>query len=320
VHASTATRIALVLLLGMLASVCPSAPAAAARRSGYVTILFGRTQFTTVGGDCQPVSGAIDLNDVATDLATRHLTAVGTIVVDRTNESGFACWGRYALQPDWKWIEERYGEGWRFVSAGRTYADMTTLSPGARRRESCGSLPAFEAHGIKGANGLFAYPNNHFTPALQTNPVSRCFAYGRRYDTIEHPNVRPDMGAPWFANTYSVNGGTCNDPALPCFTVTGTPENTPAYRYASPESLIAAMHTRPRMWFIAQFYRFVMGTRTGTGLSWDCTSADWRQHYTSRQEVYCYDDFLAIMDGLQDAVATGVTVTDPATVARAWKP
>ena len=63
-----------------------------------------------------------------------------------------------------------------------------------------------------------------------------------------------------------------------------------------------------------------MGTRTGTALSWDCTSADWRQHYTSRQEVYCYNDFLAIMDGLRDAVTTGVTVTDPATVARAWKP
>ena len=50
------------------------------------------------------------------------------------------------------------------------------------------------------------------------------------------------------------------------------------------------------------------------------TRSGWRQHYTSRQEVYCYDDFLTIMDGLQDAVTTGVTVTDPATVARAWKP
>ena len=42
--------------------------------------------------------------------------------------------------------------------------------------------------------------------------------------------------------------------------------------------------------------------------------------HASRQEVYRYDDFLAIRDGLQDAAATGVTVTDPATVARAWKP
>ncbi len=71
-----------------------------------MTILFGRTQFTTVGGDCQPVSGAVDLDQVSADLATRHLTAVGTVVVDRTNESGFACWGRYALQPDWDWIED----------------------------------------------------------------------------------------------------------------------------------------------------------------------------------------------------------------------
>jgi hypothetical protein len=304
----------------MLASIGPSAPAAAARRSGYVTILFGRTQFTTVGGDCRPVSGAVDLDQVAADLAARDLTAVGTVVVDRTNESGFGCWGRYALQPDWTWIERRYDEGWRFVSAGSTYTDMTTLSAGARRRESCGSLAAFDAHGIQGADGLFAYPNNHYTDALQANPVSRCFAYGRRYDTIEHPNARGDMHQPWFARTYSVNGGMCNDPELPCYTVTGTPEDTPIYRYASPGALITAMHTQPRTWFIAQFYRFVMGSRTGTALSWDCTGADWRQHYTSRQEVYCYDDFIAIMDGLQQATAAGVTVTDPATVARAWRP
>jgi hypothetical protein len=319
-HASTASRIAVVVLLGMLATIEPGAPAIAARRSGYVTILFGRTQFTTVDGDCRPASGAVDLDQVAADLLTRHLTAVGTVVVDRTKESGFACWGRYALQPDWTWIEDRYGQGWRFVSAGRTYTDMTTLPPRARRRESCGSLASFKAHGIHGADGLFAYPNNHYSDALQKNPVSRCFAYGRRYDTIVHPNMRSEMHAPWFARTYSVNGGTCNDPALPCYTVTGTPEDTPVSRYASPEALIAAMHTQPRTWFIAQFYRFVMGSRTGAALSWDCTSADWRQHYTSRQEIYCYGDFLTIMDGLQDAVTHRVTVSDPATVARAWKP
>ena len=225
----------------------------------------------------------------------RGLTAVGTIVVDRTNETGFSCWGRYALEPDRRWIQARDADGWGFVSAGRDYVDMTTLSPAASRRESCGSLEAFAAHGIEGADGLFAYPNNRYTVPLQIKPVSKCFMYGRRYDTIDHPNVRADMVAPWFAKTYSVNGGTCNDPALPCYTVSGTPEDTPAYRYAT-------------------------GSRVGTALSWDCTSSDWRQHYTSRQEVYCYDDFLTIMDGLRDATTTGVTVTDPSTVARAWKP
>ena len=194
-HASTATRMALVALLGMLASIAPTASAVAARRSGYVTILFGRTQFTTVGGDCRPVSGAVDLDRVAADLASRHLRPVGTIVVDRTNESGFGCWGRYALQPDWDWIERRYGQGWRFVSAGSTYTDMTTLSP-ARRRESCGSLAAFDAHGIQGADGLFAYPNNHYTEALQADPVSRCFAYGRRYDTIGTRTSAPTCTRP----------------------------------------------------------------------------------------------------------------------------
>lgn len=318
--ASTAVRFAMVALAGMLMSTTPGAPAGAAHRSGYVTIVFGRTQFTTVGGNCEPLPGAVDLDQVTSDLASRGLTAVGTIVVDRTNETGFSCWGRYALEPDWQWIRARYAQGWRFVSGGRDYLDMTTLSPAAGRQESCGSLEAFSAHGIEGADGLFAYPNNRYTVALQEKPVSKCFMFGRRYDTIDHPNIRGEMQAPWFARTYSVNGGTCNDPALACYTVTGTPENTPAYRYASPDALTAALHTQPRTWFIAQFYRFVTGSRVGSGLSWDCTSSDWRQHYTSRQEVYCYVDFLTIMDGLRDATTTGVTVTDPATVADTWKP
>jgi hypothetical protein len=314
--ASIARRCALVVSIAALSFVPPTPSASAAHRSGYVTILLGRTQFTTVGKNCEPLASTVDLDRVAADLSARGLNAVGTVVVDRTNESGFACWGGFALQPDWRWIERRYANGWRFVSAGMTYTDMTTLSPAARRAESCGSLDAFAAHGIARADGLFAYPNNHFTDAMQAKPVSRCFSYGRRYDTIEHANVRDEMHAPWFARTYSVNGGTCNDPTLTCYTSTGP--NTPVYRYASPEALAAAVHTVPRTWFMAQFYRFVTGSRSGPGLTWDCSSPDWRQHYTSRQEVYCYEDFLAIMDALRDATATGVTVTDPATVAAAW--
>jgi hypothetical protein len=320
VKATTAARLAIVAVSSMLVFVTPVAPAVAAHRSGYVTILFGRTQFTTVGGDCEPLPGAVDLDGVASDLSARGLTAVGTVVVNRTNETGFSCWGRYALEPDWRWIQARHADGWGFVSAGLSYTDMTTLSPAAGRQESCGSLDAFAAHGIEGADGLFAYPGNRFTVSIQEKPVSKCFMYGRRYDTIDHPNVRANMQAPWFAATYSVNGGMCNDPTLPCYTVTGTPEDTPTYRYASPDALSAAMHTQPRTWFIAQYYRFVTGSRLGTALSWDCTSPDWRQHYTSRQEVYCYEDFLTTMDGLQEATTTGVKVTDPATVARAWKP
>jgi hypothetical protein len=318
--ASKARRLALVASIAALSIVPPTPSARAAHRSGYVTIVFGRTQFTTVGNDCRPLASTVDLDRVAADLAARGLKAVGTVVVNRTNETGFACWGGFAMQPDWRWISQQYAKGWRFVSAGLTYTDMTTLSPPARRAESCGSLDAFAAHDIAGADGLFAYPNNRYTEALQAKPVSKCFRYGRRYDTIEHPNVRNAMHAPWFAKTYSVNGGTCNDPALACYTVIGSPDHTPAYRYASPEALAAAVHTLPRTWFMAQFYRFVTGSRSGPGLTWDCTSTDWRQHYTSRQEVYCYEDFLAIMDALRDATTTGVTVTDPATVAAAWRP
>jgi hypothetical protein len=311
--ARRSTLVGAALLLSLV--VLP--PASAAPPAGYVTILFGRTQFTTVGSDCQPLANTVDLDQVASDLASRRLSAVGAVVVDRTSESGFSCWGGFALQPDWRWIRHRYRHGWRFVSAGLGYRDMTMLSPREARKESCGSLPAFTAHGIAGASGLFAYPGNHYTPELQTEPVARCFAFGRRYDTIDHPNIRKAAGPPWFAKTYSVNGGLCNDPTAFCSTATGT-VTTPTTRYASPEALSTAVEAAPGTWFIPQFYRFVTGTYANRSVAWDCSSTDWRQHYSSKSELYCYGDFLSVMDAIETATTTGVVVADPASVAEAW--
>jgi hypothetical protein len=71
------------------------------------------------------------------------------------------------------------------------------------------------------------------------------------------------------------------------------------------------------MWNVAQFYQFVEGARQVTGdpyNAWDCTSPDWRQHWTARAELYCFVDFLGAVDQIEGQVV----VTDPATVAEAW--
>jgi hypothetical protein len=278
----------------------------------FLTISFGRTQWVQTDGSCTPMIGAVPLDQVAGAIAQRGFSGVGNVIVNRTAETGFTCIGNYYLSPGWDQLATlRDSDGWSFVSASTSYRDMTKLSQSEQTAESCGSLDAFAAHGHPNAWGLFAYPDNHFTTTIQTKVVSTCFAYGRRYGRA--PNERSTMASPWFAQADSVNGGSCNKSGLACYAVNGAPR-----RYRSPTDLATRVAgIQPDEWINVQFYRFVTGARGnpgGTGFRWDCTATDWRLHWTSKTELYCYNDFLAVLD----AVGTGVTVTDPATVAQAW--
>jgi hypothetical protein len=249
---------------------------------------------------------------VAADMAARGLTGVGTVILDRTNEAGFTCVGSYYLSPGWDsltWLRDTYG--WSFISHSKSYQDMTTLSREQQRAESCGTLPAFEDHGFLRAWGMFAYPGDRFTTRIQRHIVSKCFAFGRRY--LSDVNSRSTMSDPWFANADSANGGSCDRSDLRCHTVSGA-----VYRYRSPRDLITRVHVDPGNWYQLQFYRFVTGKKGRPGGTspwrWDCTSSGWRSHWTSRAELYCYRDFLRIIN----SVPSTVTVTDPARVATAW--
>jgi hypothetical protein len=185
---------------------------------------------------------------------------------------------------------------------------MTTMSSSQQLTESCGSLPALEAHGHPRGWGLFGYGNDKYTAAIQSNVVSTCFSYARTYVTATGPtmNVRSQVVAPWFQVTESVDGGPCNDPSLSCY--------SGGKRYDSPALLGSRMQPGADQWSLVQAYRFVTGARQGSGSSWDCGGTDWRQHWTSRVELYCWGDYLAALD----MIGSGTTVTDPATVAVAW--
>ncbi len=274
----------------------------------YLTLMFGRTQWQQLE-QCNPIPGTVPLDRVADDLTARGLTAVGPVVIDRTNETTRVCDNQIFEHASWADLAMlRDVHGWSFISNGTTHDDITLMTPAQQLQESCGSLPPLEAHGHDRAWGLFAYGNNRYTQALQTNLVSTCFSYGRRYfNTI---NDRSTMSAPWFTNTRSYNGGKCNNAALACFTMT-----VPTNRfYESPTVLASLMAPGPEQWSIVQLYRFVEGSKL-TGVDrWDCTSSDWRNHYTSRPELYCYNDYLSAID----TIPTNVSVTDPATVAENW--
>ena len=303
-------RIASVcLLLGVLVTA-PGGAGAATAGPGYLTISFGRTQWVSTA-KCIPIANAVPLDQVAADMASRGMTGTGNVIVDRTRETGFLCVGYYMDEPGWDrlaMLRDTYG--WSFVSASKSYADITPLSASQQQGESCGTLAAFEAHGHTRAWGLFAYARNKYTTTIQSQVVSKCFAYGRRYAQVV--NRKSTMAAPWFAGTNDVTGGRCNDVTLACSSL-GDVTRT----YRSPVDLATLVNVAPDTWRNLQFYRLVTGTRgttAGKGQRWDCSSADWHAHWTSRPELYCYNDFLGVLDAVPDAVV----VTDPATVATAW--
>jgi hypothetical protein len=41
-------------------------------------------------------------------------------------------------------------------------------------------LGAFATYSIVGAQGVFAYPNDTSTAAIKSDPVARCFDFGRK--------------------------------------------------------------------------------------------------------------------------------------------
>ena len=280
---------------------------------GFLTLHFGRTQWEQRNAACDAaLDDSKTLLDVAEELKIRGLPGVGHVVVDRTSDTPTrTCEHRFAY-PTWDDLALlRDSYDWSFVSAGQTYANMTTLTPEQQREESCGSLPALTDHGHTRASGLFAYPNNKFTAAIQADVVSTCFAYGRKYGTGD--NARAEMTAPHLQSMVSVNGGACNDLTQPC----SDPATHGGRRYELPSRLAARMNPQADHWSAVQFYRFVVGSRddpADPSFAWDCTSPDPNQHWTSKAEIYCWEDFRL---GL-DAIPPNVTVTDPLHVAEAW--
>jgi hypothetical protein len=310
-------RITCACAIGVVAAL--SAPATGGEASSstppYLTLLFSRTQVASAAS-CTPLPGAVRLDTgVAPELQRRGLTGTGSIVLDFTAASALTCYDdrradgtvvrrNAILGGSWQTaatLRDRYG--WSFVSHSRSYPDLTTLSPSQQWAESCGTLQTFRSHGHDRADGLFAYPNNRLTTAIQSQVVSTCFAFGRRYGDV---NVRSSMAAPWFAESHAVNGGACNDASLPCFRL-ATP-----FRYSSPVALgneLAGL--APDHWLILQGYRFLRGSLAGR---YDCTGSGWRSHWTTSTEEYCFSDYLRVLDRINPATR----VVDPKAVAIAW--
>jgi hypothetical protein len=251
-------------------------------------------------------AGAITLEQIAANLSAKGWIGTGSVVTSRILETSMKCTSA-ALYPSWATLESMHtAYGWEATSHTATYPDMTKLSRSQQYAESCGTLPTFTDHGFGNAWGMFSYPVNHRTTDVQTNVVSTCFAYARRYALTR--NTIGSMAAPWWAKVRTVNGGACNLSGSSCYSI-----STP-YRYADPSSIAPLLAVLPGQWAVVQFHKLVSGSRSSGTAQWDCTSTDWRLHWTNRTEVYCWNDYQTVLN----AIPAGAVVTDPATVARSW--
>ena len=95
------------------------------------------------------------------------------------------------------------------------------------------------------------------------------------------------MPSPYLVKVFSINGGYCNDTTLSCHSVSAP------YQYTLPSVLETLVQSAG--WDIIQGYKFVTGSYSSSAVSWDCTGADPASHWTTRSEVYCYNDWQSVI-------------------------
>lgn len=280
---------------------------------GYITIMWGRTDWKAVkGSGCSTeLPGARTLEQNAQDLSARGLYGVGGVVINRVGDGERPCFKNFTYQPSWDDLANlRDTYGWKFVSQGMNYVDMTQLSAQEMFDESAATLPVFESHGHFDAWGAFNYPNNKQNSTTQAL-VSDYFAFGRKYSN--NPNTKAAATAyPNIMNTLSINGGRCNNPALACYnmSVVNNRRTTPV------DTIANLLNPGSDEWSVVQYYRLVEGSygTMGQTVAWDCTSASWQDRWTSQPELTCRNNFLEAIDGR----SIKAQITHPAEMAQLW--
>ncbi len=310
-------RKTLLLLASIGVSLLPMQAGAAG--PSYVTIQFGRAiegSYTNPG--CVPVPGILRLDTAVADLKADGLTSIATVNVDRASTATEDCTNGdiYANWTDLRALQT--SDDFDVVSEGLDHNDITgdtpppATGPGSQVDESCGSLSDFTGEGFNNAWGEFAYPDDMHTPTIQADVISTCYAYGRVYSYTPIINKKSSMKSPWFEEADNVLGGECNVKSQACYSLT----TTAGRHYTSPAGWASILKNETaNEWDDLQFYQLVTGKSSQSkSFSWDCTSPNWRLHWTSHTEMYCLNDFETIIA----AIKPGVIDATPAAVAAAW--
>ena len=313
-----------LVIIALVVAAVPARLVAGADEPAYLTIVNGRG-FWDVASNCVPHGDdlTVDLGEVAAELDRRGMAGYVTVVGEWTRGSRH-CPSRGEIYASWSDLARlRDVYGWTVGSNGDTLNPMTdegsTLAE--QWQTSCGAYRKLRAHGHHDGWALFSYPlgggPEDISDEVQDAVVKQCFGFGRVYtdDLPYRRNQRAVEGDPaqnphWWQYTHNLHGGRCNDLSQPCSAVVKEDRF-----YDDPADLAAHVQPQPGEWSVLQYHAFVAGRRSApNGVTWDCTDADWRRHWTSWGGIYCWDDFVEVLD----AIPASVTVTDPATVATAW--
>ena len=297
---------------------------AAGPGAAYVSLLFSRSEVTAMDGvPCTVDNTNIVRTDavIAPYLAHLGIRATGSLETAATQKTGYWC-AHYGESAALSWTEARLLSrlyGWSFVSHSATYpktpAAWASMDPAQLYAETCGSANAIAAHGLKGSSGMFVWPgSNVVTVALPL--VEQCFDVSRVYRGIGVNKQTDVVAPPYKVSTLGLWGGKCNDPGLPCSTMSS------AVPYMLPSTVIGRLDAlQPADWFSLQAFVLVTGKNPAytTNLDrWDCTSANPADHWTNDAERYCYNDFQTIMAAIHEKITSGKVISsDPATIATA---
>ncbi len=294
--------------------VLPQTAQAETGAGPYLTLLFSRSAVTASSNCVANDTGVARLDTVvAPALSSLGLQPTGSIETGVTKQDSLWC-GHYKETQFTSWsvaqqLASQYG--WSFISHTATYpyneSKWSALSPEGIYDETCGSAQQITAHGLPGANGSMAWPNGYVYDAA-TSYVQACFDFSRTFGDGVADQATATV-PPYDQPARGLQGGACNDASAACYSYTFP--HAPL-RYRSPTSisqLIASAQST--QWITLQTYLLVTGSRAGL---WDCTSPDWRQHWTYDTERYCWNDYVSIVS----SIPAGVTVTDPASVGAAW--
>jgi hypothetical protein len=315
--------------------IADSAPArgASATAGPFVTLLFSRTEISAADNCVQDDADVARLDTtVAPFLHTFGIAGTGTLVTDRTYATRRNCI-HYNDDLSASWADatnlaRKYG--WSFVSHTATYPGVQKIermTPAEQYAATCGTIATITSHGLPGAAGMIAYPGSGpvsksaAVEKLQSQYGAKCFDWGRQYVGGVYGNhgVTKAIAAstpPYWQATGAVVGGACHVRTAPCYNLHIKGNE----RYRLPSEVIARIRAlKPGQWFTLQAYLLVTGTNPKYAKNytkWDCTSPNPALHWTNAQVRYCWSDYQRIIRAI--AADPSITVTDPATVGKAW--
>jgi hypothetical protein len=315
----------------------------------WLTIHFGRSIWGVAGEDgalCaaydDPVNGTVFLDETADFLDGHGYTAQGSVPFGQFDPDPAVrkCPWRGVMSAslnDLAMLRDTYD--WTFVSDSIgplpsnpvDRPNIASLTCDDQITTTAASLAELERLGHRRAWGLFADPGNSVTEPIKDAITSRTYTFTRKYggNLAQNEITKAKVLAGDWARFQSVTGGRCNDPAAPCYN--HYIEMGSDSRYERPDYIYPFMVSTPGNWRGIQFYRFVRGTHLPDGYPgtagspagtsresyWDCSSPNPDRRWTSRDEMYCYVDFVEVIERLADEHPEIVTA-DAAHVATSW--